>query len=120
MRDVYNLRQSITGRTEKFALIYRGARNVITTTEVDISTFFQNLLNNLNSLELHTSDNIMDYGLRFNNSTTAAGVQFFKFILCFFAVHSLPTFSNVKQSTSLIDEISFNICSSFICLGKGS
>ena len=69
MRDVYNLRQSITGRTEKFALIYRGERNVITTTEVDISTFFQKLLNNLKSLELHTSENIMDYGLRFNNST---------------------------------------------------
>ena len=67
MRDVYNLRQDIVGTTEKFALMYRGAKNVISTIEVDISTFFTVLLNNP-AINLQTSDNIMDYGLRFNNS----------------------------------------------------
>ena len=69
MRDVYNLKEAITGITEKFALMYRGGRNIMSVVEVNVSTFFSTVLNNNDIFNVTQGDDFNNWGLRFNDKT---------------------------------------------------
>lgn len=73
-RDVYKLRQEVTGITEHFAFTYSGGRNKMVATTVPVDQFFNELLNNPSFSEVlkleQRGTGIKDWSLRFNNRAT--------------------------------------------------
>ena len=73
MRDIYNLKQSVTGIVEHFAFMYEGAGGAISTVTVPVDSFFKEILTNAtllnNMFDLQTSSSgPSSYSLRFNKS----------------------------------------------------
>lgn len=73
-RDVYKLREGVTGVTEYFAFTYSGGRNKMVATTVPVDQFFNELLNNPNFSEVlkleQRGTGIKDWSFRFNNRAT--------------------------------------------------
>lgn len=74
-RDVYKLKQEVTGITEHFAFMYRGAnRSGLKAVTVPVDTFFNQLLNNPDFNKViqveQRGSGFKDWSLRFNNSAT--------------------------------------------------
>ena len=73
-RDVYKLREGVTGITEHFAFTYSGGRNKMVATTVPVDQFFNELLNNPSFSEVLKLEQrgigIKDWSFRFNNRAT--------------------------------------------------
>ena len=75
MRDVYSLKQQVTGIVEHFAFMYEGVGGAISTVTVPVDSFFKEILN-VNNAELMnnmfnlqtSSSGPSNFSLRFNKS----------------------------------------------------
>lgn len=73
-RDVYKLREEVTGIVEHFAFTYSGGRGKIAATTIPVDQFFNDLLNNPAFSEVlkleQRGTGINDWAFRFNNRAT--------------------------------------------------
>lgn len=73
-RDVYKLREEVTGIVEHFAFTYSGGKGKIAATTIPVDQFFNDLLNNPAFSEVlkleQRGTGINDWAFRFNNRAT--------------------------------------------------